>query len=61
MVVVMTAAPTHAKPDGRTTCCDAFTTFFVDTGEEYCKACYATVTGYVDEPPATPPAEEEQP
>ena len=31
----------------KTVCCDAYSTIFVDTGEEYCKACNATVVDYV--------------
>jgi hypothetical protein len=34
------------KPDGTTTCCQAFTTFY--DGEEYCKGCAETVQGYLD-------------
>ena len=38
---------THTKaPDyERTVCCNAYTSIFIDTGTEYCKCCYATVTG----------------
>lgn len=43
------SAPVYVKPDGRTTCCGAYTTFFIDTGEEYCKCCYRTVVGHLQE------------
>lgn len=31
--------------DGRTSCCGAFSTIFIDDGIEYCKCCYAEVSG----------------
>lgn len=34
---------TIVRADGTTTCCDAFTTIYVDDGVEYCKACYEPV------------------
>lgn len=37
------------KPDGRTTCCGAFSTISADDGVEYCKKCYRPVEGYIDE------------
>lgn len=31
------------KADGRTTCCNAFTSISMEDGVEYCKACYQEV------------------
>lgn len=31
--------------DGRTACCGAYTSIFIDDGTEYCKCCYGSVTG----------------
>ena len=33
------------REDGRTTCCEAFTSIFIDDGLEYCKACFESVEG----------------
>lgn len=44
--------PRLVKPDGRTTCCGAFSTIDVDSGDEFCRACYETIDGHVD-PEAT--------
>lgn len=33
--------------DGTTTCCDAYSTVFVDDGIEYCKGCGNDIAGYV--------------
>ncbi len=34
------------RADGTTTCCDAYTSIFLDDGVEYCKACYRDVVGH---------------
>ena len=31
------------KPDGRTTCCNAYTSISIDDGVEYCKACFEAI------------------
>jgi hypothetical protein len=50
----MTKNPEHTEcvvdSDGRTSCCGAYTSIFIDDGIEYCKGCYVAVTGYVDGP-----------
>lgn len=35
--------PIIVRADGTTTCCDAFTTIYMDDGVEYCKSCYEEV------------------
>lgn len=33
--------------DGTTTCCNAYSTVFTDTGIEYCKGCGNDIEGYI--------------
>jgi hypothetical protein len=44
--------PTLVLPDGRTTCCQAYTTIFIDDHSEYCKKCKEDVQGIADFNPA---------
>lgn len=37
---------TLVRDDGTTTCCDAYSTIFIDDGVEYCKGCGNDVDGY---------------
>lgn len=41
--------PVHVRPDGTTTCCNAYSTISADDQVEYCKKCYRAVEGYLDE------------
>lgn len=33
--------------DGTTTCCDAYSTIFIDDGIEYCKGCGNDIEGHL--------------
>jgi len=39
--------PTHVGEDGRTSCCQAFTSISMDDQTEHCKKCFRAVDGYV--------------
>ena len=43
-------APSLVDQDGRTSCCGAYTSIFMDDGVEYCKACYEPIQGVYDTP-----------
>jgi hypothetical protein len=40
--------PTVNK-DGVTSCCDCYTSIFIDDGVEYCKGCYEEVAPYEEQ------------
>ena len=39
--------------DGITACCKAYTSIDIDHGTEYCKCCFAEITGGVETPRTT--------
>ena len=49
-----THTPVLVRRDGTTTCCDAFTSIFVDDGLEYCKACFRDIEGHTSEGDRSP-------
>lgn len=46
-IVTADHATTRITAEGKTICCDAFTSIFIDDGTEYCKCCFNAVIGLV--------------
>ena len=40
---------TLIRDDGTTTCCNAYTSIFMDDGVEYCKACFSDIEGFASD------------